>query len=180
MLKKWEVLNSSIALDEKWFKVRKDVVKLPSGTIMDNYFVWESPDISTVVPYTSDGKFVLCRQYRHGMKRVIFQFPAGAVGKNEEPNVAAKREMAEETGYSGDDFTSLSVVSVYPTKLTGLSYLFLAQNVKFAEQPKYDETEETEVVLMSPQELREMIGRNEMPVADSLTAGLLALEKLGL
>jgi hypothetical protein len=46
-----ETLASSIALDEKWFYVRKDVVRLPSGKVVDDFFLWEGP------PYRHDSAY---------------------------------------------------------------------------------------------------------------------------
>jgi ADP-ribose pyrophosphatase len=177
-MKKWKILSSDMALDERWFKVRRDKVKLPSGRIVDDYFVWESPNIATVVPYTTDGKFVLCKQYRHGIQEVVLQFPSGFIDKDETPMDAADRELMEETGYCCRSMKSLSIVSIFSTKSTGMSHLFLAEGAIPLEQPAIDDTEETEIVLKSPQELRELIKANGIRVADSLAAGLLALAEL--
>ncbi len=175
-IKPWKVISSAEALDEKWFPVRKDTVQLPSGKIVADYFVWESPDIATAVPVTKEGKFVLVRQYRHGTGKVMLQFPAGGINKNEEPIEAAKREMLEETGYTSDRISPLSVVSVYPTKLTGLSYLFFAQNAHYIGGELNNENEATEVVLVTLDELEKMVTNNQLQVADTLVACLLAIK----
>src|ERR1043166_8426577 len=101
-IKKWEKLSSSLALPEPWFRVRRDEVKLASGKVIDDYFVWESPNIATMVPLTADGKFVLCEQYRYAVDKIMYQFPAGGIGQNESSEEAARRELKEETGYVAD------------------------------------------------------------------------------
>ncbi len=179
-IKPWELISSSKALDERWFSVRKDVVKLPSGKVLDDYFVWESPDIVVIAPFTKDGKFVLCEQYRHAINTVLYQLPAGGVGKNETAEQAAIREMEEETGYVSSKVTFLRTVSVYPTKLTGLNHLFLAENAVPEGVKEEDEMEPTRIVLKTPEELWALINDGSVHIADSLITILLAFKKLGL
>jgi len=178
-IKKWEKLSSSLALPEPWFRVRKDEVKLASGKVIDDYFVWESPTIATMVPFTEDGKFVLCEQYRYAVDKIMYQFPAGGVSKNESPEEAARRELEEETGYIADEVEFLGDSAAYPTKMSGWHHLYLAKDVKPTGERHEDENEPTRVVLKTPEELWAMINANEFQVADSLVAALLALKKLG-
>lgn len=159
--------------------MRKDTVKLPSGKVLDDYFVWESPDIAVVAPFTADGKFVLCQQYRHAINKILYQLPAGAVDKNETPAQAAARELEEETGYVSHDITFLKTVSVYCTKITGLSHLFLAKNAVPEGVKHEDEMEPTRVVVKTPEEVWELITNESVQVADSLIAAFLALIKVG-
>jgi hypothetical protein len=106
-IRTWDTLASSVALAEPWFTVRRDTVRLPSGTVLDDFFVWESPHIVTVVPYTADGRFVLIRQYRHAIGLIDYQFPAGGADPGEPPEGAALREMEEETGFTGGELVHL-------------------------------------------------------------------------
>jgi len=160
--------------------VRKDKIKLPSGKIVDDYFVWESPNIATVVPFTADGRFVICEQYRYAVGKNMYQFPAGGVNQDETPEVAARREMREETGYTSDDLTSLGKSAAYPTKMSGYHYLFLAQNAQPHGQKITDENEPTHTLLVAPRELMQLIDSGEFEVADSLAAAFLTMRKLGL
>ncbi|MFC1532212.1 hypothetical protein ACFL7M_02425 [Thermodesulfobacteriota bacterium] len=38
--KHWNVLDSSIAFENRWMKVKKDTVMLPNGKVLDDYFLW--------------------------------------------------------------------------------------------------------------------------------------------
>ncbi|MDQ3098121.1 MAG: NUDIX hydrolase [bacterium] len=176
----WETLSSVMALDEKWFPVRKDTVKLPSGKIINDFFVWITPHIVTVVPVTKDGKFILCQQYRHGISTIIYQFPAGGAKKSESSEDAARRELEEETGYVGGKLTHLTSVSPFAHKMTDLEDVYLIEGVTPDGVALDEEDEQINVVLKTPTELREMIDNNEIKTAVSLVGGLLALKKLGL
>ncbi|HEV2403774.1 MAG TPA: NUDIX hydrolase [Candidatus Saccharimonadales bacterium] len=179
-VKPWKTLSSTMALDEPWFRIRRDVVELPSGTVLEDFYVWESPPIAVVVPFTVDGKFILCRQYRYAIKQVIYQFPGGAVEKGEKPEAAAKRELREETGHTSSKFVHLSTTSPYAHKITGLEDFFLALDAKPERKPVADENEPIELVYKTPAELKQMMLNNEIALVTSVAAGFLALEKLGL
>lgn len=179
-IKPWKTLSSSVALNEKWFPVRKDVVQLPSGKIVDDYFVWESPHIAKVVPVTPDGQFVLVRQYRHALGKITHQFPAGAVDEGESLGSAARRELEEETGYISDKLIHLGAGAPYATKITGTVDIFLASDATPTGKKHYDEQEESEVVFKTPDELLALLDRDELQQMDLFAATFLALRHLKL
>lgn len=174
----WEIERSQLRIDEPHFRVRQDDVRLPSGDVLDGYWVWESSDIVTIVPLTNDGQFILVRQWRHAAGRVMTQFPAGAVDADETPLEAAARELLEETGYAAGSYEHLGDIAVHPTKATGWHHLYLARNSHKISDPVADPTEETELVLVDKDELLTMLLRNEVQVADSVAAGMLTLQHL--
>lgn len=177
-VKPWKTLSSSIALDQKWFPVRKDIVRLPSGKIVDDYFVWESPHIAKVVPVTPDGKFVLVRQYRHAIGKIMHQFPAGAVDEGESLEAAARRELEEETGYACTELIHLGTGAPYATKMTGVVDIFLALNAEPTARKHYDEQEESEVVLKTADGLLAVIDGDNFQQMDLFAATFLALRYL--
>jgi len=177
-IQKWDTLSSATVLPEPWFRVRKDEIKLPSGTVVDDYFVWESPTIVTTVPITADGKFVLCQQYRHAVNEIMYQFPAGGMDKGETIEETALRELEEETGYKAASVEFLNKVAAFPTKATGWNYLYLARDVTLTGSKHDDENEPTRVVLKTPDELWGMIAGGEFQVSGSLAAALLALKRI--
>ena len=166
----WELLSSELALDEKWFPVRKDRVRLPSGKIIDDYFVWESPTIVVVVPVTDDGKFIMVEQYRHAIKKNEIQFPAGGVDPGESNEQAALRELEEETGYRAKEVIHLGTVSVYPTKVSGPFEIYLALGVTPDGQRHYDEQEETRVIPMTRTELVDHLDSTDSRPQSTLAA----------
>ena len=176
----WEVSASRPRIDDAWFRVRQDDVEMPSGASIDGYYVWESPHIATVVPVTPDGLFVLCRQYRHAVGRVMLQVPAGIVAEGESPEAAARRELEEETGYRAGTLEHLGDIAVYPTKLSGWHHLYLAREVVPDGARMDDPHEPIEVVLTAAEELYRMIDNNEFQVGDSVSAVLIAFRRLGL
>jgi ADP-ribose pyrophosphatase len=84
-------LRSGLALDRPWYRVRRDVVELPGGELIDDY-VSEWPDVAMTMPVTADDHVVLVRQSKHGAGRITLELPGGPVDAGEEPPAAARRE----------------------------------------------------------------------------------------
>ena len=64
--------------------------------------MYRASDFAVVVAVTEQGELVIERQYRHGIEKVIWELPAGAIEPGEDPQEAAKRELLEETGYKAE------------------------------------------------------------------------------
>lgn len=78
--------------------VRRDTVVLPDGSRSTREYILH-PGAVMVVPMLDDGRFVVERQYRYPLARVLLEFPAGKLDGDEPPQQCAIRELAEETGY---------------------------------------------------------------------------------
>lgn len=98
-IKKWKILGTRYIIKRPWLTARCDTVQLPNGVINDEYYILEYPTWVNVIAITTDGKFVMARQYRHGLQDVFTELVAGVAEKGETPLEAAKRELAEEAGY---------------------------------------------------------------------------------
>lgn len=176
-IKKWKVLQSDWVLNHKWCQVRQDKVQLPNGTIIDDYFVTIRPDIALVFPVTSENQVVFVRQYRHGLREILLELPAGAFNPLEETGaVAATRELREETGYIAQTMIPLAVLSDNPVKDTNKIHLYLAENVQPSPHRDLDITEEIEIVLIPLTEVMTKIMNGEIYIAGSVAASFLALE----
>ena len=80
------------------FRVDRFHLLDPDGRPFDR-FVVRHPGAVTVVPVHDDGTVTLVRQYRAAVDALVLEIPAGTLDKDgEEPEAAARRELAEETG----------------------------------------------------------------------------------
>lgn len=179
-MKKWKTLESKLAFDNKWFRVQQDTVELPSGKVLDDYFLYLEGIIGMVVPVTVEGKIILVKQYKHGVKDLIIECPAGWLNEGEDSLEGTKRELAEETGFIGDKWDKIGEFSEKPTKIIGKTVLFLAQDLqKNPEIIHNDETEEIEVLEKGWNEVFKMINLGEINASMTIAAIYLAAEKLG-
>lgn len=180
MLKNWKLLNSKMAFDHRWFKVRQDTVELPNGRILDDYLVSLGGTIVLIVPVTRDGKWLLVKQYKHAAGQVMLEFPAGYVDKQEDVTRAAKRELLEETGYESKEYSLLATLTNNPTKEAGEIHIYLARGAERVAEPKLDDTEEIEIEFATPQKVDDLIARGDIWVSASIAAAHLAFRRLGI
>ncbi len=173
---KWNLIDSEFVINHRWCRVRRDRVKLPSGEVIDDFFVNVRPDIALVLPITPEGNVVFVRQYRHGVGEVLLELPAGAFDpEEEEAEAAAKREFEEETGYQLDRLNKIATLYDNPVKDTNRIHLFLAEEVELSGTQDLDRTEEIEVVLVPISEVSDKIRSGEICVAGTLAALFLVL-----
>jgi 8-oxo-dGTP pyrophosphatase MutT (NUDIX family) len=126
----WKVLTREYLAKKPWYTVRVDRVELPNGTIIPEYWVSEYPPWVNVVALTERDEVVLIRQYRHGVEAVHYEIPAGSTDPEDKSmEAAARRELAEETGYVGGRWSLLATLSANPALQDNLTYTFLAEGV---------------------------------------------------
>lgn len=161
-IKKWKVLGSEYLFRRPWLTVRRDRVELPNGNVHPEYYVLEYPIWVNVIAITEDGQFVMVRQYRHGLGEVSTELCAGVAEKGEEPIEAARRELMEETGFGGGDWTLNMVISGNTSTTDNLTYSFIARGVKKLSGQHLDATEDIQVLMMSEQEVYDLLLADEM------------------
>ena len=98
-MKPWKLLNTEYLVDAPWLKVAKEKCELPNGKIIDDFYTLWQPDWVLILARTTEGKWVMTEQYRHGTGKITLEFPAGIIDKGETPEQAALRELQEECGY---------------------------------------------------------------------------------
>jgi len=157
----WEVLGTEYLFREPWLTARRDRVKLPTGVVMDNFYVLEYPEFCNVIAITKDGKFVMERQYRHAQRLTAYEIPAGCVEEGEDAMKAAQRELYEETGYTGGEWRPFMTISPNAGACTNRSHTFLAVGVEQTDRQHLEQTEDIKIVLFTEQEVLEMLRNDE-------------------
>lgn len=160
--KKWEIVETEYLIRQPWLTARRDRVRLPDGMENPEYYVLEYPDWVCVIAITDDGQFVMERQYRHGLGQTHYELPAGTCEQGEDPLLTVQRELLEETGFGGGQWTHLMDLSANPTSMNNLSHSYIAKGVKRISEQHLDETERLDVILMSRDEVLSMLQRGEM------------------
>lgn len=162
MDKKWEILSSEYLLESKWINVRKDKVRMPKGVELDDFYILEYPDWINVVAITEEGDFVLERQYRHGTQTVEYEICAGVIEKGEDPLTAAQRELYEETGFGGGEWSLYCVTAPNPAAMTNRNYTFLAKGVKQISSQHLEKSEDIDVIVVSREEVKQILKDGKM------------------
>ena len=133
----WENLESQYLVDNEFLKVRQDKVKLPTGDIIDDFFVIERKNVSLIVAIDEEKRIIIKDEYRYPIDKHLIELPGGTFDLGEkDPLAVAKRELLEETGYSADEWELLFTNYDYPTKDVNQVNIYLAKNIKrVSEQP---------------------------------------------
>ncbi len=159
---KWDIISSEYLIKRPWLTARRDKVQLPNGVINDEFYILEYPDWVNVIAITKDDKYVLVRQYRHGLGETRFELPAGVIEEGEDPIEGAKRELFEETGYTGGEWTKLMAISGNASTTNNISHCYLAIGVEKTGEQHLDLTEDIEVHLLSREEVYGLLERDEI------------------
>jgi 8-oxo-dGTP pyrophosphatase MutT (NUDIX family) len=159
---KWQVLKSDYISRQDWFTVRREHLRLPNGSEIAEYWVSEYRPWVNVVAVTEADEVVLIRQYRHGIGEVHFEIPAGTTDAGEvDLESAARRELAEETGYGGGTWSPLITLSANPALQNNLTHTFLAESVRFIAEPRPEASEDLRVHLVPVGDLDRLIEDGE-------------------
>lgn len=162
---KWTVRKSKSIIERPWLNVRRDTVELPTGKVYDEYYVLHYPTWINVIAITDEGKFILERQYRHAIEKVSTEICAGCAEEGEDPLTAAKRELLEETGFAGGEWTELMVIAPNSSTMDNYCHCYLAENVKKVSGQHLDETEDINVFFATKGEVFDMLQEGEFKQA---------------
>jgi len=165
----WEEIESRELHRSGFGCVKLTKVKGPGGPA--EFFYVDGPPIALVVPVKDDGRIVLVKQHRPAWGFASWECPAGHAEPGESPKVAARRELAEETGYCARRVELLLEVRA-GAKIANPYTLFTAGGLEEG-PPHPDSDEEILVADFTKQEIGAMIARGEIVHAPSLVALLL-------
>lgn len=174
----WRVLSTSYVLESPHFRLRRDELELPGGTIIPDYYVRESDGFVIILALTAQNDAVLIEQYRYGHDSIVTELPAGTLDPGEDPLVCAQRELLEETGYAAPDWELVMSVPAEPVRSNAIMHCYLARNATLQGTQSLDVTEHIDVRLCTIDELRGLLHGAGIQSAASIAAAYAALEKV--
>lgn len=184
----WEEISTEHIVQDQWIDFRRSAYRFPDGSVFEPYYSYSRRDYVVIVASDTDGNYICVRQFRHGIKEVTTEFPAGGIERtdgreygprsgslaSEDALEAAKRELLEETGYASDDWTHLLTVPSNATISDNYAHIYMAKNCRKSGEQNLDETEFLNVKKYSSTEIEEMINRGEFQQAVHIMAWLMA------
>lgn len=162
---RWQTLDTEYLFRRPWLTARRDRVRLPDGTIHPEYYVLEYPTWINVIAITTEGQYVMVKQYRHGLGIVATELCAGVVEDGEDPLAGAQRELLEETGFGGGEWELTMVLSANPSSQNNLAYCYTARGVTRISGQHLDATEDIRVELLSREQMLEMLRTDQLKQA---------------
>lgn len=176
----WKILKSKVTFKNKFFKIREDKCKKKDGKIVDAYYTIERPAAAIIAAFTEDRELILVNQYRHPVKSVDFELPAGFLEPHERNTAqAAARELLEETGYKAKKFKKLQKTFASAGLMNYKTHFFIAFGAKKIGKQKLDDNEEIlEVITVPFKKALTLLSQEKIKDMASVTGLLLAKEYL--
>lgn len=148
-------LNSQRVYEGSFIRVQRDEVRLPDGKQAVREYVLH-PGAVMIVAVLPDGRLVLERQYRHPVKRVMIEFPAGKLDAGEGGLRCAQRELLEETGYTATRWARAGVMHPVIGYADESIEIWFAEGLEAGER-HLDEGEFLDVFAATQQELEDWV-----------------------
>lgn len=126
------LISSNVVYKGSVFWVSDDDVLEPNGVRAQRIVVHHSGSV-VIMPVrdaTSEPEILLEYQYRHAAKRFLWELPAGRIDPGERPLPAAKRELAEETGFTARRWKLIFTFFASPGFVAETMSLFLATDLR--------------------------------------------------
>ncbi len=161
-----------------YFIARKDKCIRPDGTPIDAYYVVELPPSVITFGITAENKILFVQQYRHPVNEISYELPGGFIDEGETPQAAAIRETEEETGYQFINYQFLGKLAGNPGILNNFTHIFLATGGEKKANTKFDKQEDIKSLLISMEEVKQLITENRIIQSLHLNACFLAIDFL--
>src|SRR5580692_10995650 len=138
-----KIISSKELLRTPIFWVTQDHALDPDGFEIKRAIV-QHPGSAVVMPVDQKNRVLLVRQYRLPVGKFLWELTAGRVDEGETPLQAARRELAEETGYRAKKFKKIAEFYPSPGFLEEKMTIYLAKELTAGEQtPMEDERIQT-------------------------------------
>lgn len=177
------VIGSEVVHRGRYLEVRIDTIERADGTRGTRDVVGH-PGAVAVLALDDDGRLLLVRQWRIPAGRAMLEIPAGTLdvhdGVTEDPDVAARRELEEETGHRATTWRKLASFWTAPGFASELMHLYLATGIAGADGDDRltpDEDERLELRHVTLDEALAMLDGGAITDAKSIL-GVLWLDRL--
>ena len=121
-------VESQTIFQGKIVKVLLDQAELPNGKLASREVVLHPGGVA-ILPLDENGMVTLVQQYRYPFHQVLLELPAGKLDQGEDHQVAAMRELEEETGYQAKTLTYMGCILASPGFCNEKLHMYLAQGL---------------------------------------------------
>lgn len=153
----WPTLELGETLERGVFGVQQVKRRSPRTGREGTYQILRIRDWANVVALTPEDEVVMVVQYRHGLDNLTLEIPGGVLEPDEPPALAAARELAEETGFTGDPPILIGTVHPNPAIQDNACTTWLITGARRTRELELDDGEDIEVVKIPRREIRSLL-----------------------
>ncbi len=158
MIRPWRQLSSRPLGDYRIFSLREERKVSPRTGREHGFYIIDSSNWVNVVALTPEREMILIEQYRHGSNTVELEIPGGMMdAADASPEAAGERELAEETGYQGEQPVIVGEVFPNPAIQTNHCYTVLVRNCRPAKPVQWDAGEDLLTKLVPMEQAPELV-----------------------
>ncbi len=138
----WEIRATETPFVGNKTSVRTDEVVMPDGSVVKRDYQVH-PGSVAVLALDAEDRVLLIKQYRHPVRRKLWEIPAGLLDvPGENPLHAAQRELYEEAHVKAEDWRVLTDVYTTPGGCDEAVRIFLARDLSEADQERFEVEDE--------------------------------------
>lgn len=169
-----------VLLTARRFRVESVETTSADGTLR-RWEIVRHPGSVAILPVVDESHVCLIRNFRASAGRMLVEIPAGTLEPGEDPQAAAHRELAEETGYHAARMDPLLACYLSPGILDERMQLFVASGLKPGPAAR-EPGEQIENLVTTWDQAQRMIEKGEIEDAKTIVgvlAYLLGVRKTG-
>lgn len=175
MIKFWHLLKKELRFKDNVLSIYHNQYHYDKIDQAMDFTVLEMSSWVMIIPITVDNKIVIAKQFRAGTEECTLEFPGGAINSNEEPEIAAQRELAEETGITTAKIVKLGKIDPNPAFMNNVCHIYLAKDSEIDSDQSLDPFEDIELEFIDKDTLDAMILSGKFSQSISLAAYALYL-----
>jgi 8-oxo-dGTP pyrophosphatase MutT (NUDIX family) len=173
----FKTLSTKIVYQNPWMRIREDAIIRPDGT-EGIYGVMESRNSVAITALNEKNEVYIIRSFKYPVSEWSWGLPGGG-GEDEDALIASKRELAEETGITANEWNVLGETRVSSGLMTERMAVLLARDLTFGEKIDADDSDLiSEGKFVSFDTIDEMIKDHQIDDAQTVTGLYLALRWL--
>ena len=166
-----KITSSKEVYQCRLFSVTEDEAVDPKTGFTIKRSVVRHAESAVMMAVDEKKRILMVRQYRLPAEKYLWELPAGKVDPGEKPLQAAKRELAEETGYKARTWTKLASFWASPGFVQERMTIYLATDLTAGAATPMDD-ERIEARWFTRKEVREMIAAAKIEDAKTMVGFL--------